>query len=171
MDEIPNAATAPVEAGPTDDLRLEAVQGIERRLVLRVLEHWRAARGVRRAPTLADLALDTVPELWANAFILAVRENGEMVFTAVGEVFQSYAPERLVGVGPDALPPDSLVAHFTSFAGEVLRRAVPITCGGQIPASGEPVVLYRSIVLPVAGEDGRIAALFGAANWRELVPR
>ena len=171
MDDLPDAPSAPTGALPGDDGRIDAVPGCERRLVLRILEHWRAARGARRAPTLDDLALDHAPELWENAFLLAVREDGGMVFTAVGEVFQSYSPVRLVGVALAELPPDSLVAHFASFAGEVLARVVPITCGGQIPATGEPVVLYRSIVLPVADADGRISALLGAANWREVVSR
>lgn len=169
MDDIADTGTRPPEPAsehlPEEQLPAE----LERRLVLRALGHWRDAKGEKRLPTLADLDLDSMPEIWDCACLLSIDPERDFVIERTGEAFQSYAPIDMAGRALADLPTDTLVAHFTAFAAEVADREVPITRGGSIPSDGEPVVLYRSIILPVTKTTGELKWLLVVANWREVV--
>lgn len=158
-------ASSDAEPGGEGPLPAEA----ERRLVLRVLNHWREAKGEKRLPTLADLNIEAAPELWESSCLVVIDRERGFVIERVGETFLGYAPFDLPGRALDELPSDSMVAHFTSFAAEVADREVPVTRGGVLPSEEAPSTLYRSIILPVTKSTGELKWLLVAANWREVV--
>ena len=48
-----------------------------------------------------------------------------------------------------------------------MERQTPCSHGGDIRIDGR-LFLYRSILLPLADDDGRVGALLGAVNGREV---
>ena len=53
-------------------LEQEMPPGVERRLVLRLLGHWRALCGDRKLPGYADVDPAAIPDLWPHSFLLEV---------------------------------------------------------------------------------------------------
>jgi hypothetical protein len=142
---------------------------MERRLVLRLLSHWRTLLDDRRFPSFADLEPAVIPEIWANSFVLEVFDDGEEpVFRAVGDELSDYAGFPLVGRRPSELPSETLPAVSVAYIDEVLEKGVPISRGGQFYKDDGIKVLYRSIILPMSDDGETISGLLGAANCREI---
>ena len=146
-------------------------QGLERRLVLRLLGHWRDLCGDRTMPTFEALDLASIPDMWPHCFILDRIEGGSVpVFRAVGEAFAAQAGVALVDTPITAAPGNTLAGHAVSYASEVVRTGIPISRGGTFTNADGNTVLYRSIILPMSDDDVTISGLLGAANCREVVP-
>lgn len=148
----------------------EMPQGIERRLVLRLLAYWRSLCGDRRMPSCSDIDPAAIPEIWPYAFILSTDEKkDEFVFQALGDQIDTISSRSLTGSLLTDAPFDSLPGIALAYAGEVLEKAVPISRGGEFLTLNGAKVLYRSILLPLGTDDTMIDGLLGAANWREIV--
>jgi hypothetical protein len=139
----------------------------EKRLVFRVLAHWRELRAERPMPapremTAADLGADE-----AFSFALSIpTEGGAPRFTHIGAVFGETVDD-LLGRALADCPPETVLAAATSCMGELLDRRVPICIGGLARHMGRPV-LFRSILLPLSSDEQRIDAVVGAANFRMI---
>jgi len=143
--------------------------GKERRMVLRLLEVWRAARGERAYPSLAQFDETTLPELWPFCFALDVTTKpANPVVVRVGRSIASYCGESIVGKLVSEIDSNCLPAQALAYIEEVLRKKVPISRGGAFQDARGVTVLYRSIVLPTSEDGETVAALIGAANCREV---
>ncbi len=139
----------------------------EKRLVLRMLDLWRQARKDEPLPqasaiTVADAGADA-----DNVYIIDVLDPAGPRFTYVGAALQvpgsPPAPGSLVAECPDETVLTLTSRHWR----EIVDRHVPVTRGG-VGRHGGHSVLYRSIMMPLVDESGRISTLMGAVNWREL---
>jgi hypothetical protein len=151
----------------TDEVRT----GKERRMVLRLLEYWRTARGERSWPSAASFNERAAPELWPFCFVLDIAgdaKNPEVM--RAGRTISSYAGNGLSGIRLAAFEPGTLPAQSVTFLDEVLRKQVPVTRGGSFRDVRGVTILYRSIVLPTSEDDRSISGLLCAANCREVVP-
>ena len=72
--------------------------------------------------------------------------------------------------GTDA-PEQTLISVTVAYAGEVLRKKVPISRGGEFFKPDGVRVLYRSILLPMSDDGETVSGLLGAANCREVNDR
>jgi hypothetical protein len=138
----------------------------ERRLVLRLLSYWREIAGERAMPRRSDVDGSKISDMWGHCFLLDVPDSGEPVFSYVGEHYPSGSD--LLGRTVSAAGGDNLLGQAASYHRQVLARAIPITLGGQFVSREKNTVLYRSILLPLGEEEGRVTALLGGANCREL---
>lgn len=138
----------------------------ERRLVLRLLSYWREIAGERAMPRPSDVDGGKISDMWGYCFILDVPDSGEPVFSYIGEHYRSDGD--LVGRTVSEVGGDTLLGQAASYHRQVLARAIPITLGGQFVSREQNTVLYRSILLPLGEEEGRVIALLGAANCREV---
>jgi hypothetical protein len=139
----------------------------ERRLVLRLLGHWRELTGDRAMPRASDVDGAAIPELWPYCFMLDVRGT-EPVFTFVGSYHVESLGHDPTGQPLSSIPSETLLAQGLSYYPRVLARAIPITLGGQFVNRDGRTVLYRSIIMPLGEGDGRVPALLGGANCREV---
>ena len=143
-------------------------EGKERRLVLRLLNYWRDKGDGDKFPALADMDAVEIPDMWPFCFVVGVLGDEEVRFTYVGDQVALDLPGLSPSTALSVLPEYSLVHHATAYVGQVLRRKVPVTKGGEFSAENGATIQFRSILLPL-GEDGRtIDYLFGAANCREM---
>ena len=147
----------------------ELPKGMERRLVLRLLSHWRTLLDDRGFPSFADLDPTAIPDIWANSFVLEVFDDGsEPVVRAAGEELADYVGFPLVGTRLADLPANTLPAVSVAYIDEVLEKGVPISRGGEFHKDDGLKVLYRSIILPMSDDGETISGLLCAANCREV---
>lgn len=141
----------------------------ERRLVLRLLSYWREIAGERDMPRPSSVDGSKIVDMWGHCFTLELRGPTEPVFGYIGEHHIAKLPGNLVGQGVSSAGSDTLLGQAASYHRQVLARGIPITLGGQFVNPEGRTVLYRSILLPLGEDGGRITALLGGANCRELV--
>lgn len=143
---------------------------IERRLVLRLLGHWRALCGNRKLPAVSDIDPAAIPDLWPHSFLLDVDGvESDPVFRALGDAIDKYSDGTLVGKRVSDAPADALPGIALAYVGEVLEKGVPVSRGGEFFKPGGTRVLYRSILLPVGENENTVGCILGAANSREVV--
>ena len=163
MEELPNSA----ERQLVED---ELPEGIERRLVLRLLAHWRELCGERAFPSFADVDPGRMADMWPNCFVLDVVGHAENpVLRTIGTDLADRIDADLVDKRGTDAPENSLVSVAMSYVDEVLRKKVPISRGGEFFKPHGVRVLYRSILLPMSDDGETISGLLGAANCREVI--
>ena len=147
----------------------ELPQGMERRLVLRLLAHWRTLCNDRDYPSFFEVDPSAIPDMWENCFVLEIFGDGdEPRFRAMGEKLATYVDFSLIDQPLSAAPEKSLPGVAVSFLEEVLRKGVPISRGDEFLKDDGTKVLYRSILLPVSDDGTTISGILGAVNCREV---
>ena len=136
---------------------------------MRLLSYWREIAGERDMPRLSAVDGSKIIDMWGHCFTLELRGPTEPVFGYIGEHHVAKLPGNLIGQGVSTAGSDTLLGQAASYHRQVLARGIPITLGGQFVNPEGRTVLYRSILLPLGEDGGRITALFGGANCRELV--
>lgn len=137
----------------------------ERRLVFRLLKHWRDIRGEGLYPPAGPVNARLSGDILPCTFELVVGEPGETpCFRRIGDALRAGLPSSVDGLAVSALPADSLLAHAVRPWAQVLRRGLPISIGGEFVDSVGRDVVYRTIVLPMSEDGVRIDALLGGAN-------
>lgn len=159
---------------PADTERVEVdremPQGMERRLVLRLLGYWRELCGDRTMPARAEIDAAAIPELWPHCFVLG--DSGpedSFVFQAMGDEIAGNTVSALTGKPVTDAPSDSLPGLALVYMDEILEKAVPVSRGGEYVKPDGAKVLYRSVLLPLGDNDGTVDGILGAANCREIV--
>lgn len=151
-------------------LEQEMPPEIERRLVLRLLGHWRALCGDRKLPAVSDIDPTAMPELWPHSFLLDIdRNEGRHVVRALGDEIDNDSGDTLAGKLVADVSKDSLPGMALGYLDEVLKKGVPISRGGEFFKPDGTRVLYRSVLLPVGDSENSISCILGAANCREVV--
>lgn len=139
--------------------------GAERRMVLRLLHHWRAARRDKQLPSLDAVYRHNLGDIARHLIVLELTES-EPVFRLIGPYFAEKE-----GVSPMDLPvssagPGTLLERAVHYYPRVLEHRVPITLGDRFVDRQGRSVLYRSIILPISGDGVLISQLLCAANGR-----
>lgn len=119
-------------------------------------------------PQLSDVDGGKIPEMWGHCFLLKVGAT-EPVFSYVGIHHTALLPTDVSGKPVSSAGANTLIGQAASYYRQVLGRGIPITLGGQFVNAADRTVLYRSILLPLGDEGGKITALLGGANCRELL--
>lgn len=148
----------------------EMPKGMERRLVLRLLAHWRTLCDDRQYPSFAEVDPRAIQDMWDHCFVLEILQDGsEPHYRAVGDVLATYVDRSLIGQPISTVPRKSLPGEAISFLEEVLRKGVPISRGDEYFKDDGTKVLYRSILLPMSDDGETISGILGAVNCREVV--
>jgi hypothetical protein len=151
-------------------LEQEMPPGIERRLVLRLLGHWRTLCGDRNLPALSDIDPTAIPDIWPHSFLIEIDgTRGDHVFKALGDRIDNYSAGSLVGRRVTDAPADALSGLAVGYIDEVLKKGVPISRGGEFSNPDGTRVLFRSVLLPIGENENTISGILGAANCREVV--
>jgi len=146
-----------------------APQGMERRMVLRLLSQWRDWCGDDQYPSFASVDPMQIAEIWDYCFVLDIvgHEDNPVVRT-VGAELQNDLPESVRDIALSDVPTPSLIEHAASYYQEILARGVPISRGGEFVKYDGMKVLYRSIIMPMSDDGVTVSGLLGAASCREV---
>ncbi|MEQ9349673.1 MAG: hypothetical protein RII27_03955, partial [Alphaproteobacteria bacterium] len=150
--------------------RAGTTTGIERRLSLRLLSHWRDLKGDGEFPNPAMIVADGLGDMWPHAFIMEIDAGGgEPVFTHAGPDIDASVPGGLAGRPLSAAPPTTLIGQAIVGWENVVRRRVPVSLGGDMEAEGGVIWLFRSILLPLSDDsadtgDAAVTHVLGAVN-------
>ena len=163
MEEVP-AGSERIQVGS------EMPAGVERRLVLRLLGHWRSLCGDRGMPALPDLDPAAIPEIWPHSFVVQIDQaGGAHTFQAVGDQIEIASSQTLAGKQVTEADPNALSGIALAYLDEVLKKGVPVSRGGEFTTQTGSRVLYRSVLVPLSDDGTTISGILGAANCREVV--
>ena len=147
----------------------EPCSPMERRLVLRLLQHWRGSGDVDHFPSLAAIDGSAIPDMWPHCAVLEIAgKETDPEFSYIGSALGASAGTELSGRKFSAAPADTLIARGLSYYGQVLIKKVPITFGGDFVDGRGTKILYRSIILPLSENGADIDRLLAGANCREV---
>jgi hypothetical protein len=147
---------------------IERPAGLERRLVFRLLTHWRGLAGENDFPSFADVDPAAMPDMWPFCFVLDTTEHSNDPIVRIAEPGIAGDAANVIGRPVTALPRATLIEQACSYFPDVLRKRVPISRGGDFIRWDGVRVLYRSILLPMSDDGETICGLLGAANFREV---
>lgn len=146
-------------------------QGMERRLVLRLLSYWRDLPREQDLPSFKAIDPEQIPDMWENSFVLeTIGSETDPFFRAVGDKIADSHEVSPVGKHVSETPANSLVSRAASYFAEVLTKGIPVSRGGEFIKKNGNNVFYRSILLPMSDDGETISGLLGAANCREVEP-
>jgi hypothetical protein len=136
----------------------------ERRLVLRVLNHWQELRGARSFAARRELDPAVLGDDRRYCCVLDLDDESDPVFAYVGVAFDAaHVPSEVRRVSNCRL--GSFLGLATEFFPRVLEKRIPVSIGGEATSDGRSI-LFRAILLPLSSDGTRIDALLGAANCR-----
>ncbi|HYM30323.1 MAG TPA: PAS domain-containing protein [Candidatus Cybelea sp.] len=142
----------------------------ERRLVLRLLNHWREIAGERAMPSFADLRAEAMPDMWPHCYVLELKAPpAPPLLKIIGASFADEAGLDLIGKPVSSLPADTLIRNASRYWDMVMDKRVPVSLGGEFKHRGGHLVLYRSIILPLSANGAGPDHLLGGANCRVVV--
>ena len=142
-------------------------EGLERRMVHRLLRRWRAAATGDHPPTLEDLYQQDLNDLLEHIIVAEVSDgSAEPTVRVVGSAFRSADVPDPTGHPVSAIQPTSLSGRAVAHYRTVLERRVPIALSGKIRDASGRTYLYRSIILPICQTGERISHLVCAANGK-----
>lgn len=138
----------------------------EQRLTFRLLSYWSRVRGDRSMPSLGDVSIREITEIYHMTFTIAMGETEEdHVIQYFGpdlaSVFeQDYTGQYLI----DALN-DVKVNNTIGFYDKVMASKEPVSESSEFFMEGKEV-RYRSIILPCSSNDQDVDYLIGTTNYK-----
>ena len=145
----------------------EQPQGMERRMVHRLLERWRNAGEDDGLPSLDDIYKQDLGDMVPDICVLKVPGGAEEPeFERIGEALGGDLADDLMGKPVSAAPEGTLVKEALGYYARVVAKKVPITLGGDFVNGKDQTILYRSIIAPLDDGEGNVGFLLGAANCK-----
>lgn len=139
--------------------------GMERRMVHRLLMHWRGAQQSDGIPSLDAILSRDLGDIETYVYVLDIR--GEVpVFERIGSDMLHHGGKGLIGEPVSDAPSDTLLGQATRYYSKVMMKQIPITLGGEFIDNKGNAILYRSLIAPLSDESGESSYLLGAANCK-----
>jgi hypothetical protein len=142
--------------------------GQERRLVLRILAHWREACGERPFPRRDDMTEALIKDDWRYCLGLVLDDRSNPRFDYIGSALDVPGWARSSSTRLADCPDHTLLKAATHFFPRVLEREIPI-CIGDTARHVDHPIMFRAILLPLSSDGEHIDGLFGAANCRTIL--
>jgi hypothetical protein len=139
----------------------------ERRLVSRVLRHWRELASGRRFPSVSQIGPWLVGDDWKFCFLIKLDRGKGPTFLTVGPALVTDV--AALEMKPIVMCPSDTVLNGTL---KYLPRCIangPLSIDGAATHVGAPV-LFRAVLLPLAEDGKHPDGTFGAVNYRPLLP-
>ncbi|QPQ54838.1 hypothetical protein IC614_11020 [Allosphingosinicella flava] len=131
----------------------------ERRLHLRAHERWVSARGGQGCPTLASLLGERSDEFAPYSLILDFCDGADApVLRYVGKKLS-----HAFGITGEPLLA-RLAAHYAL----IVESETPVGFEAELANGKGGSTLYRGILMPIADGEGRVTALYGVINSKEV---
>lgn len=140
-------------------------QGMERRMVHRLLMHWRGAQKTDEIPNLDAVLSRDLGDIEPCVYVLDIRGN-EPTFERIGGVLLADGGKGLVGEPVSDAPAGTLIGEAIKYYSRIMVKRIPMTLGGEFKNDKGETILYRSLIAPLSDDDGEMSFLLGAANCK-----
>jgi hypothetical protein len=142
-------------------------QAGDRRLVMRVLNHWRELAGGRGLPRRSQIDPQHFGQDWASCLLIDVDpEPRQSRLAFVGELLRDPTWPTFDRQCIAECLDHTLLYSVTAHLDRVIAEREPVA-EGVATHVGAPV-LYRSILLPLSEDGQRVDGVLGAVNCREI---
>ncbi len=145
---------------PTDG----ELQGIERRLVYRIMRYWQQQCDGRPYPCLDEIDPEAIADMWPSCFVLEVGNSANApYFHYLGSSLAKYSGVFLGGEDDWSL---TLLDKATHRFRDAVDHRQPVMLEDEITRFDGTQLLFRSILLPLSDNGETINYLLGAANGK-----
>ena len=142
-------------------------EGMERRMVHRLLMHWRTAQGNDGVPDYRDVLSRDLGDIHPCIYMLEIDDEiPDPFIERVGTAFADEGAMTLVGQPVSEIPENTVLGQAVKYFSRVQVKQIPITLGGEFEHANGDTILYRSIIMPACDSDGENRYLIGAANCK-----
>ena len=139
-------------------------QGIERRLVYRIMRYWQKQCSGRPFPSLTDIDPEAISEMWPSCFVLETNNSADApYFHYLGSSLAKYSGVFLGGENDWSL---TLLDKATHRFREAVEHRQPVMLEDEIVRYDGTQLLFRSILLPLSDDGENVNYLLGAANGK-----
>ena len=142
-----------------------AHSGQEQRLTFRLLSYWNRIRAERSMPSLADVNVSEITEIWHFTFIIDMLNADGPSFQYFGSGLSSVFGEDYTGRLLEESLQDMVLDNTIGFYGKVLESKEPALEAASFYSEGDEV-RYRSMIVPLSSDDETIDYLFGTTNYK-----
>lgn len=142
------------------------LKGQEQRMTFRLLSLWNRLRGERSMPSLADIDIHEIEEVWHSTFTIDVRgDESEHVFQYFGPDLATVFDNDYTGMELEDAMNDIMINNTIGYYDKVIQTKQPQSESSEFYMDGKEV-RYRSIILPLSSDDENIDFVFGTTNYR-----
>jgi hypothetical protein len=139
----------------------------EQRLTFRLLSYWNRIRGERRMPSLSDVNIQEILELWYFSFTIDVRETDHK-FHYLGSSLRDVFKEDYTGYSvQDAMNDDVMVNNTIGFYERAILSQEPVMEAESFFSEGDEI-RYRSIIVPLSSDGQTVDFLMGTTNYKRF---
>ncbi|MCI5049060.1 MAG: PAS domain-containing protein [Rickettsiales bacterium] len=143
--------------------------GQEQRMTFRLLSYWQRVRGDKSFPSLADIAITDIEEMYHQTFVISLGDHEDE------HMFEYFGPELASKFGDDYTGQyvidsmnDASVYNTIGFYDRVLEARGPVSESSEFFLEGNEV-RYRTLLLPLSSDDISIDYIIGTTNYKVFV--
>ncbi len=139
--------------------------GAEQRLTFRLLSYWNRIRADRDFPSLADVNINEITEMWHFTFTIALREDGQHEFHYFGPELINIIGEDFTGENVEEAMDGELLGNLIGFFPKVIEQRSPVSESSHFYSEGREI-RYRSLIVPLSSDGKNIDFLVGTTNYK-----
>ncbi|MBY0354635.1 MAG: PAS domain-containing protein [Rickettsiales bacterium] len=141
--------------------------GSEQRLTFRLLSYWNRIRAERKIPSLSDVNIAEILEIWHFSFTIDVRDV-EHRFEYFGPSLSDIFQQDYTGFSvQDAMNDDLVVNNTIGFYERAVLSMEPVMEAASFYSEGDEV-RYRSIIVPFSSDGQVVDFLVGTTNYKRF---
>lgn len=141
------------------------MSGTEQRLTFRLLSYWNRIRATREFPSLADVNINEITEMWHFTFTIEWRADGEHRFQYFGPELIAVLGEDVTGESVEEAMGNSMLNNLIGFFDKVIAQRAPVSESSQFFMEGKEI-RYRSLIVPLSSNGKDIDYLIGTTNYK-----
>lgn len=140
--------------------------GSEQRMTFRLLSYWNRIRAGKPLPSLGDVNINEIAEMYHHTFTIEIGDNEEEHrFSYFGPELASVFGQDYTGQYLSDALNDVTVNNTIGFYDKVLNEKTPHSESSEFFNDGHEV-RYRSIILPLSSNGVDVDFLIGTTNYK-----
>ncbi len=131
-------------------------------------DYWRTLKGDKPMPYEKDIKPESIAGIWDSCFLISIvpEENPRLKYSYLGQnLIEAYGDDLANKEVCEVLvyPTND---HLREKFEEVERTGAPTNEAGEFVNKNGAKVKYRSVLLPLAHDDGTVGFILGGMKWK-----
>ncbi len=136
----------------------------EQRLTFRLLSYWNRIRGDRTYPSLSDMHIHEIQEIWHYSFVIDIRTD-DPVFHYFGPDLSSLFGVDYTGELVSEAMNDVILNNTIGVYEKATIERKPLTESASFYYDGKEL-RYRTLIVPFSSDNATIDFLMGTTNFK-----